>query len=105
MSDYALSGSGAASVTISSWPTVSLPSPSTETMSGEYIVRKTQASGFFGTGLAGWMIAQGADTAVITGCTTSGCVRATVVDAYGQLVAEAVDAHEASLRCPVTADN
>jgi maleamate amidohydrolase len=47
---------------------------------GELVVRKTQASGFFGTGLAPWLTARGADTAVIAGCTTSGCVRATVVD-------------------------
>lgn len=48
---------------------------------GELVVRKTQASGFFGTGLAPWLTQRGADTAVIAGCTTSGCVRATVVDA------------------------
>jgi maleamate amidohydrolase len=48
---------------------------------GEYIVRKQGASGFFGTSLAAWLTARGADTVVVTGCTTSGCVRATVVDA------------------------
>lgn len=48
---------------------------------GELIIRKTQASAFFGTGLAPWLVQQGCDTAVVTGCTTSGCVRATVVDA------------------------
>jgi maleamate amidohydrolase len=48
---------------------------------GELVVRKTQASGFFGTGLAPWLTQRGADTVVIAGCTTSGCVRATVVDA------------------------
>ena len=48
--------------------------------SGELVVRKTQASGFFGTGLAPWLTRQGVDTVVIAGCTTSGCVRATVVD-------------------------
>jgi maleamate amidohydrolase len=48
---------------------------------GELIVRKTQASGFFGTGLAPWLVQHGVDTVVVTGCTTSGCVRATVVDA------------------------
>jgi maleamate amidohydrolase len=47
---------------------------------GELVVRKTQASGFFGTGLAPWLTQRGADTVVIAGCTTSGCVRATVVD-------------------------
>lgn len=49
--------------------------------SGELIVRKTQASAFFGTNLAPWLVRQGADTVVVAGCTTSGCVRASVVDA------------------------
>jgi maleamate amidohydrolase len=48
---------------------------------GEYIVRKQGASGFFGTALAAWLTQRGADTVVVAGCTTSGCVRATVVDA------------------------
>jgi len=47
---------------------------------GEYIVRKGGASGFFGTALAAWLTQQRADTVVVAGCTTSGCVRATVVD-------------------------
>jgi maleamate amidohydrolase len=45
------------------------------------MVRKTEPSAFFGTGLAPWLVKQGVDTVVVTGCTTSGCVRATVVDA------------------------
>jgi maleamate amidohydrolase len=48
---------------------------------GEFMVRKTEPSAFFGTGLAPWLVKQGVDTVVVTGCTTSGCVRATVVDA------------------------
>ena len=48
---------------------------------GEHIVRKTQASAFFGTGLAAWLIGRQVDTVLVTGCTTSGCVRASVVDA------------------------
>lgn len=48
---------------------------------GELVVRKTQASAFFGTGLAPWLVQQGADTLVVAGCTTSGCVRASVIDA------------------------
>jgi len=47
----------------------------------ELVVRKTQASAFFGTGLAPWLVHNGVDTVVVTGCTTSGCVRASVVDA------------------------
>ncbi len=48
---------------------------------GEWVIRKQSASAFFETGLAGWLLQRGVDTAVITGCTTSGCVRASVVDA------------------------
>lgn len=48
---------------------------------GELVVRKTSASAFFSTGLSEWLRLRGVDTAVIAGCTTSGCVRATVVDA------------------------
>ena len=48
---------------------------------GEIIVRKTQASAFFGTDFASVLIAKHVDTLVVTGATTSGCVRASVVDA------------------------
>jgi maleamate amidohydrolase len=50
---------------------------------GEYLINKHFPSGFFGTDLAGWLAARGVDTAIVSGCTTSGCVRATVVDALG----------------------
>jgi len=50
-------------------------------INGEYVVRKTQPSGFFGTDLAEWYQNQGVDTVLITGCTTSGCIRASVIDA------------------------
>ena len=48
---------------------------------GELVVRKRQASAFFGTEFAGWLAWRRVDTLFVTGCTTSGCVRATVVDA------------------------
>lgn len=48
---------------------------------GEYVVRKTQPSAFFGTGLVGWLAKKQVDTLLVTGCTTSGCVRASVIDA------------------------
>lgn len=48
---------------------------------GELVIRKRNASAFFGTGLAEVLRARGVDTAIVTGCTTSGCVRASVVDA------------------------
>lgn len=48
---------------------------------GELVVRKTQASAFFGTPLASVLVARRIDTLVIAGCTTSGCIRASVIDA------------------------
>lgn len=44
-------------------------------------IPKFQASAFHGTALTSYLIGLGVDTLVVTGCTTSGCVRATVVDA------------------------
>lgn len=55
--------------------------PALTSRAGELIVDKTEASGFFGTGLAAWLALRRVDTLVVAGCTTSGCVRATVVDA------------------------
>lgn len=48
---------------------------------GEVVVTKQYASGFFGTSLASTMNAMRIDTAIITGVSTSGCVRATALDA------------------------
>jgi maleamate amidohydrolase len=47
----------------------------------EPIVTKHFASAFFGTDIAVQLRALGVDTVIVTGCTTSGCIRATVVDA------------------------
>ena len=47
----------------------------------DVILIKQYASSFFGTSLAAMLTAQGVDTLIITGCSTSGCVRATAVDA------------------------
>jgi len=55
--------------------------PEVAPLPGELIVRKRQVSAFFGTGLAGWLTFRRVDTVLVAGCTTSGCVRATVVDA------------------------
>jgi nicotinamidase-related amidase len=54
-------------------------------MPGEYIVEKSAASAFHGTDVAAYLCERGVDTILHTGCTTSGCVRASVVDAaaYG----------------------
>ncbi len=48
---------------------------------GEPVLLKLFASGFFGTSLGAMLAAEGADTVVVTGASTSGCVRATVIDA------------------------
>lgn len=48
---------------------------------GEVVWVKKGASAFFGTGLAAALVADRIDTAIVAGCTTSGCVRATAVDA------------------------
>lgn len=55
--------------------------PELKPMPGEIIVRKRLPSAFFGTDLAGVLIAKGIDTLLIAGCTTSGCVRASTLDA------------------------
>ena len=55
--------------------------PEVAPQKGELVIRKRQASAFFETGLASWLAFRRIDTVLVAGCTTSGCVRATVVDA------------------------
>jgi nicotinamidase-related amidase len=68
---------------------------------GETVITKQYASAFFGTSLASTLTALGVDTVFIAGVSTSGCVRATAVDACQHgfvplVVREAVgDRHEA----------
>jgi maleamate amidohydrolase len=81
--------------------------PRLEPAAGERVVEKQWASGFFKTDLDEALRAMGVDSLVVTGLTTSGCVRATAVDGlqydYKVVVpAEAVgdrnpDAHRANL--------
>lgn len=71
------------------------------------IVSKKGASAFWGTNLIAVLVPERVDTLIVTGCTTSGCVRATVVDAcqYGFRVIvpreavsdRAIEPHEANL--------
>ncbi|RYF51244.1 MAG: isochorismatase family protein, partial [Comamonadaceae bacterium] len=68
---------------------------------------KNVPSAFFGTSLAPWLTQQGVRTLMVAGCVTSGCVRASVVDAmcwgFDPLVVSdcvgdrAIGPHEASL--------
>lgn len=55
---------------------------------GEPVLIKLFASAFFGTSLASLLTAEGCDSVIVTGASTSGCVRASVVDAlqYGYRV-------------------
>ncbi len=48
---------------------------------GDVLLPKKHPSAFFGTALCSHLIDLAVDTVVVTGCTTSGCVRGTVVDA------------------------
>lgn len=48
----------------------------------DIVIRKYKPSVFFGTLLQGFLNDLGADSLIVTGTTTSGCVRATVVDAF-----------------------
>jgi len=78
-----------------------------EPVAGETVITKQYASAFFGTTLASTLTSLGVDTLLIAGVSTSGCVRASAVDAcqYGFIplvVREAVGdrhaaPHEASL--------
>jgi len=78
-----------------------------EPRDGELMITKQYPSAFFGTSLAANLTALGVDTVLLTGVTTSGCVRASCVDAMSNgfvtlVVAEAVGnraegPHEANL--------
>ena len=54
--------------------------PRLEPREDETIVLKKGASAFFGTNLASILVTQGVDTVVLSGATTSGCIRATAID-------------------------
>jgi maleamate amidohydrolase len=81
--------------------------PELDPQPDELVVRKQYASAFFGTSLAATLAASGIDTLAICGVSTSGCVRATAVDAISSgylpvVVREAVGdrdprPHEANL--------
>jgi nicotinamidase-related amidase len=48
----------------------------------DIVIRKLKPSGFWGTNMMGFLNDLGADSVIVTGTTTSGCVRATVLDAF-----------------------
>lgn len=55
--------------------------PEVSPLPDETVIVKQYASAFFGTSLGSLLQAQGVDTVVIVGTSTSGCIRATAVDA------------------------
>jgi maleamate amidohydrolase len=59
---------------LGAWP------PGIDPQPGELVISKQYPSAFFGTSLASTLTAAGVDTLILTGITTSGCVRATCVD-------------------------
>jgi nicotinamidase-related amidase len=48
----------------------------------DVVIYKQKPSGFFGTNMASYLTLLGCDSVIVTGTTTSGCVRATVLDAF-----------------------
>lgn len=56
--------------------------PQIAPLESDVLLPKKHPSAFFGTPLASYLIERGVDTLVVTGCSTSGCVRGTVVDGF-----------------------
>ena len=59
---------------LGAWPAGLVPA------ADELVVSKQYPSAFFGTSLAATLRSMGVDTLIITGLTTSGCIRATCID-------------------------
>jgi maleamate amidohydrolase len=55
--------------------------PQVAPLATEVVLTKQYASAFFGTSLAPMLVALGVDTLLLAGCSTSGCIRASAVDA------------------------
>src|SRR5262245_23083765 len=68
---------------------------------GEYIIYKEHASAFAGTALAGHLLGRRIDTLLITGCSTSACVRATATDAKSNEMKPIVIREAVQDRCEV----
>jgi len=56
--------------------------PAIAPLDGEILLPKRHPSAFFGTPLLSYLIQAGVDSLVVTGCSTSGCVRGSAVDAF-----------------------
>ena len=54
--------------------------PELQPQLSDIVINKQYASAFFGTSLATTLTSQQIDTIILTGCSTSGCIRASAVD-------------------------
>jgi nicotinamidase-related amidase len=66
------------------FPELITPQPS------DIVIQKDKPSAFFGTPLLSYLIALGVDGLLVCGTTTSGCVRASVLDAFSYNIPLAV---------------
>ncbi len=82
--------------------------PRLERGPNEILIEKQRASAFWGTPLSAYLVGRGIDTLIITGCSTSGCVRATAESAHNEnyrtiVVGDAVgDRHPLAHECNLT---
>ena len=76
-----------------------------EPVAGELVVGKQYASAFFGTSMATTLHSAGVDTLVIAGVSTSGCVRATAMDALNSGFRPQVVREACADRTPALHDN
>jgi len=56
--------------------------PEIEPAPQDIVLHKDKPSAFFGTPMLSYLVLLGCDSLIVTGTTTSGCVRATVLDAF-----------------------
>ena len=56
--------------------------PEIAPLTGEILIPKKHPSAFFGTPLVSYLVENEVDSLIVTGCSTSGCVRGTVVDGF-----------------------
>lgn len=68
---------------------------------GDVLLPKRHPSAFFGTPLTSYLIDAGVDSLIVTGCTTSGCVRSSVADAFSYNFRVSVPADAVYDRSPV----
>lgn len=57
-------------------------SPMLDPQPNEPVIVKKAPSAFFGTELLNMLLTKQIDTVIVTGCVTSGCIRATIIDSF-----------------------